>query len=130
MATYHQNSDDQSEESDGAAEDLDDEDAHEERGVGSVGQRGARANLLYQKQIQKPINPDRRNRTDLSDAESADEVDDAGGEARAEHEVPGGPVAQLGLVIRRYDLGRERRDLQCGKRERDIWSHFRAIWPM
>ena len=55
--------------------------------------------------------------TDLSDAESADEVDDAGGEARAEHEVPGGPVAQLGLVVRRYLLGRERRDLQCGKIE-------------
>ena len=55
MATYHQNSDDQSEESDGAAEDLDDEDAHEERGVGSVGQRGARANLLYN-QFKKLIN--------------------------------------------------------------------------
>ena len=48
VATHHQNGDDQSEEADGAAEDLDDEDAHEERGVGRVGQRRARANLLYQ----------------------------------------------------------------------------------
>ena len=44
-ATHHQNSDDEAEQADGAAKDLYDEDAHEERGVCRVGQGRARANL-------------------------------------------------------------------------------------
>ena len=53
--------------------------------------------------------------TDLSDAEAADEVDYAGGESGPEHEIAGGPVAQLGRVVHGNLLGGERGNLWDGR---------------
>ena len=73
--SHHEHRDDEPEQSDGAAEDLHDEDLDEERGVRGVGEGGAGA--------------------DLPDAEAAHQVHEAGGQAGAEHQVAGEPVADL-----------------------------------
>ena len=78
--TYHQYGNDQPEQSDGASKDLDDEDLDKERGIGGIGQSCPGS--------------------DLADAETAHQVGESGGQARAEHEVAAGPVARLhGRVI-------------------------------
>lgn len=77
--THHKHGDNQSKQSDGAPEDLDDEDLDEQGGIGGVGEGRSGAYLTH--------------------TEAADQVGEAGGQARAEHEVAAGPVAGLDLGV-------------------------------
>ena len=70
---YQKNSDNEPEQSDGAPEDLDNEDLDEQSRVGGVGERRAGP--------------------DLADTEAAHEVDEASGDPRPEHRVPGEVVS-------------------------------------